>query len=84
MPLHTHAACALPARILMHAGGYCLWHRPHITRHCAVPPAVALAYGAQLQGSIPMDEHDQCIDILATCSKLHYCSERARRLAAMP
>jgi 5-formyltetrahydrofolate cyclo-ligase len=43
---------------------------------------VALAYEAQIAEAVPMDDHDHCIDILATATQLHYCSERAKQLLA--
>ncbi len=45
---------------------------------CVCVCSVALAYSAQVVSSVPVDAHDQNIDILATASGLHGCTERGK------
>ncbi|KAG2429560.1 hypothetical protein HXX76_010795 [Chlamydomonas incerta] len=42
------------------------------------PLLVALAYSAQVVGAVPVDEHDQIVDVLVTAAEAYGCTERGR------
>lgn len=40
--------------------------------------AVALSYSAQVVGAVPVDEHDQLVDVLVTAAGVYGCTDRGR------
>ncbi|KAL6750508.1 5-Formyltetrahydrofolate cycloligase [Haematococcus lacustris] len=53
--------------------------RSRAAEACRPPPLlVALAYGVQVRGDIPVDQHDQEVDILVTADASRPCSLRGK------